>query len=217
MKKYNSVFVIAIVISVIYFIQIYPLANLKKSLEDKFIDMNISSEIMLRQGLNQCGPFAAMAVINILNDKIYKIDEFNSTVKFRFKNGMTLPFGITDRLHDEGIDAKIRMLQYMSANNRIKYLKNQISKNKPIIMLNSTKEGIDHYFTVLGYENDSFYIYDSLQVLDPNQDGRNTIDANGDQKAGNLTLSKNELLERWGTASYFPAKWLIIECSSRNR
>ncbi|PIE05230.1 MAG: hypothetical protein CSA76_00110, partial [Spirochaetales bacterium] len=125
----------------------------------------IDPSIQLRQGLNQCGPYSVRAVINALSGTVVSPDIINKEMKWRLENQMTLPFGLTSVLHSYKINTRHRILLLQNKNQKIRYLKWKISRGHPLILLNMTPKGIQHYFTILGYENDNFYLYDSLQIL----------------------------------------------------
>lgn len=122
---------------------------------------------------------------------------------------MTLPFGLTSVLHSYKINTRHRILLLQNKNQKIRYLKWKISRGHPLILLNMTPKGIQHYFTILGYENDNFYLYDSLQIL-YNNTSRITIDDNG-KLPGNLTLGTQQLLDRWAQGGNAFFRWYLIE------
>lgn len=72
--------------------------------------MYMNPSLYLRQGLNQCGPFSIMAVINILKDENINSKEINTNTKSRMDNGMTYPWGLIDVLSDYNIKSHFKLL-----------------------------------------------------------------------------------------------------------
>lgn len=172
-------------------------------------EIQINPQIQVRQGLNQCGPASAMAVINAYTNKVMPLDFVDSEMGNRMGNRMTYPWGITTYLKEYGINYSFKVLMFRSDKSRLKYLKKTLSENKPIILLNDLN-GILHYFTLLGYNMDNeFYIYDSMQPVKVVNDLRMTVDSNG-KKPGNLTLDKETLFQRWERAKYKFINYLVI-------
>ncbi len=126
------------------------------------------------------------------------------------KNRMTLPFGVTQSLQENGIRTRHRILVLQGISARLDYIRWKISQGRPLILLNETEEGIQHYFTVLGYSGERFFLYDSLQVLPDDSESRITIDDNG-ELPGNRTYMSEELLEHWGGGGMGPFRWYLIE------
>lgn len=172
-------------------------------------EIYINDIIQIRQGLNQCGPASAMAIINAYTDEIIPLERINNDMGNRLGNNMTYPWGITNYLESQGIKSKYKILKLKTDKSKLEYLKKKLLENKPIIMLNDM-DGILHYFTLLGFnENNDFYIYDSMQPLDKSSTNRRTIDSNG-SKPGNITIDKETLFKRWKDAKYKFINYLVI-------
>lgn len=170
----------------------------------------IDKNLQQRQGLNQCGPYSVMAVINALKQESMSPDLIDSSMKWRLQNRMTLPIGLTGFLKENNIKTKHKLLLFQSDSKRLDYLRWKLSKGRPLILLNQTPQGIQHYYTLLGYGGGDFYIYDSLLELVDNSVSRVTVDKNGDLP-GNRTLTSMELLEEWGGGGKYFFGWFLIE------
>jgi hypothetical protein len=82
-------------------------------------------------------------------------------------------------------------------NAKINFLKSNLSQGKVAILIVKTSKSdwyYLHYITLLGYDSDSFHIYDSLAPRAG--DSNLTIDLNG-EIAGNKSIPKNELIKIW--------------------
>lgn len=89
---------------------------------------------------------------------------------------------------------EIPNLKNLSDENKIDFLREQLSQKKPTIILGG-RENYQHYITIFGFDRskNEFYIYDSL--FDKG-DKDLTKDSNGDLP-GNRTYSSDELLNFW--------------------
>ncbi len=196
-----------IILTSIIIFSINPLSANNSILNSYKIEINPS--IQIRQRLNQCGPASAMAVINAYTGMIIPLEKINSEMGSRLGNNMTYPWGITDYLKTYNIKSSLKFLTFRSDESRLTYLKRNISENKQIIMLNDLND-ILHYFTILGYNSENeFYIYDSMQPVDPASNNRITIDTNG-MAPGNLTLDKETLFIRLEKAKYKFINYVVI-------
>lgn len=181
----------------------------KNELTKNIVEIQISKEIQVRQGLNQCGPASAMAIINAYNNEIIPLSKIDKEMNGRTENKLTYPWGITGYLKDNGIKSKGKILMFKTKNQRLNFLKNKLSEDKPIIILNKLGNVL-HYFTILGYnEKNDFYIYDSMQPVEIINNKRMTVDSNGN-KPGNLTLSWEDLLIKWKDAKFKFINYYVI-------
>jgi hypothetical protein len=159
--------------------------------------LSFPNNLNLRQGLNQCGPFAAMAVLWIKTDSFADPQELDQETGWKVGNNMTLPWGIERVLKERELKTSTVALGHIR--NKEHYLKLELSKGNPVILLNKTDDGILHWFTLVGYTKDVFYLYDSYQ--DAADIPGYTIDDNG-ALPGNRTYSTQNLLTRWANGRY---------------
>lgn len=171
-----------------------------------------SSEFNFRQTVNGCGPFSAAAVVRALTDREIDSKEFDKSMRWRLRDGGTLPMGMEKQLKEHGISVEIPEVSRLTDEQKISLLQENLSQNKPIIVLGQTKD-YEHYITLFGFDTskDEFYIYDSFH--DKEKEGY-TKDDNGDLP-GNRTFTSKELLDFWrGGGMYGFYNWYAIVASS---
>jgi uncharacterized protein YvpB len=144
-----------------------------------------------------------MGVINILKNEIKDPEILVKETKWRIIKNLTFPQGLINLLQKYNIKTKEYSLKMYSNKNKIIWLKNQIDNGKPIILLVKVKN-IQHYFTVIGYDENGFMLYDSLQEKQ-NENTQKTIIDRVEYK-GNRYYTNNELREPLKTL----AKYKII-------
>lgn len=180
----------------------------KEDISNFSVVIEYSSKYNYRQTINDCGPFSAAAVVRILTKNNVKSEDFVKDMKFRLPNKYTLPEGVEKLLKDNSIEVKTPNVKELSDEDKIKFIKEQLSFGKPVIILGERKK-YEHYLTILGFDNskDEFYIYDSF--YNKAEEGL-TIDNNGDLP-GNRNYSSKELLNFWrGGGMYGLYEWYII-------
>lgn len=151
-----------------------------------------SSADNLMQWKDMCGVYAYNAVAKIIWSEI--IDPsvwFKQLSKLTLWNGI-LPFTLEDFIHKQWLVVKVPNFQTFSKVERLQMLKQELSSGNIIIL--SVKANWPHYITLLGYNEDEFYIYDSFYNRDPSK--KFTDDDNG-MLPGNRSISNDTLLERW--------------------
>jgi uncharacterized protein YvpB len=96
-----------------------------------------------------------------------------------------------------------------SDDNKVHWLKNQIDNGNPVILLVKVKN-IQHYFTVIGYDENGFMLYDSLQEKQDENSRRTIIDR--EEYAGNRYYTHNELIALWNKGGYkiFFRNWAVV-------
>ena len=171
---------------------IYP----KKAWLEKGI--TIPSEIILsyktewnfRQSKNACGPYSAAAVIRQLTNNDASSETISHETPWRY-HGYTLPSGVANVIRKNGLSAD-EFISAGSDEDKILWLHSQIAQQKPVIIL-GRKNGRLHYVTLLGYQQDRFNVYDSLEEKGATE---MTIDKN-DSLPGNINWTDDELLAFW--------------------
>ena len=173
--------------------------------------LTISKDIYYRQTLNNCAPYSVMAVLNILNNEQIDPEVLSKEISWRIYKNLTFPQGLIDLLHKYGIKTKEYTLYRLSSQNKIDWLKGKIDKRTPIILLIEIKH-IKHYFTILGYDEHGFMIYDSLQDK-RKDDPRKTISDN-ETYSGNRYYTNEQVIDLWNEGGYkiFFRNWAIV-CS----
>lgn len=171
------------------------------------------SSLNFRQSYNDCGPFSAKAAINAVKKKNIPIKELKANLKWRLKNNYTLPVGVEGLLKKYGIKVQTINLARSNDDERIAYLKKQLMRGSPIILLIGIGR-YQHYITLLGYNSQGFIIYDSL--LKASEKSKiHTVDLNG-SLPGNNILSRAELLKSWSKGGMYGLyRYYGIVCSSR--
>jgi len=212
-KIFFIILLIMFIIGII-FLRSIPSFGVKFKENDKLMNyLNISNEIYFRQTLNNCAPYAVMGIINILTGEVKDPEILAKETKWRIIKNLTFPQGVLDLLHKYNIRTKEYSLKIYSNNKKIIWLKNQIDNGNPIILLVKVKN-IQHYFTILGYDENGFMLYDSLQEKQ-NENTRKTI-VDKEEYMGNRYYKDNEIINLWNNGGYkiFFRNWAIA-CSKK--
>jgi len=213
-KKHVRYFLILIflifIVFFIFFLRIIPSFNINIINNENNINyLHMSNEIFYRQTLNNCGPYSVMAVINILHGLNIDPEILAQETKWRIRKNLTFPQGVIDLLHKHNITTKEFSMKLYSDNEKITWLKNQIENNNPIILLLKV-ENIQHYFTIIGYDENGFMIYDSLQEKHKENSRKTIIDR--EDNIGNRYYSNDKLIKLWNKGGYkiFFRNWAIV-------
>jgi aspartate carbamoyltransferase regulatory subunit len=179
--------------------------------ENKNNSLKISEEVYYRQTLNNCAAYSVMAVINILKGVKVDPEELAKEINWRVYKNLTYPQGVIDLLKKYSIRTKEYSLYLYSDEDKICWLKNCIDNEMPIILLIEVKH-VKHYFTILGYDEKGFMIYDSLQEKSKDNP-RKTITDNP-RYAGNRYYTYDSVLKLWSDGGFllFFRNWAIT-CS----
>ncbi len=159
---------------------------------DYQISYKRSSEDNLMQWNDMCGIYAYNAIAKVfwstsVDEAIY----FHKLSKLTFKNGI-LPFVLEEFIQAQWFTVKVPILKNLTDSKKLQVLKQELSSGNLIIL--SVKADGPHYITLLGYDEDEFYVYDSFYNRDPSK--QFTDDDNG-ILPGNRSISNTVLLERW--------------------
>lgn len=210
LKFFAIVFNIIFICFIISFLRIIPSIGIKINEDNKEINyLTISSDVFYRQTLNNCAPYAVMGIINIVKGKQKDPERLAQETKWRIMKNLTFPQGLIDLLHKHEIKTKEYSLKLYSTENKISWLKSVIDNGNPIILLVKVKN-IQHYFTVIGYDNNGFMLYDSLQEKQDTNSRKTIIDKK--EYAGNRYYTHNELIELWNSGGYkiFFKNWAVV-------
>ncbi len=215
MEKENLILFMKLVIKilVIFIIIILGIILLKNSppvLDKKQIKtaslIDYPSKYNYQQTANDCGPYNTAAVVRALKKEGIDSQTFAEEIEWRLPNKYTLPWGLEKQLKDNGIVIEIPNLKSLSEHEKILFLQQQLSQNKPVIILGEINN-FEHYMTVFGFDsaNDEFYVYDSLEKAE--------YDVNGDLP-GNRMFTSKELLDFWRDGGMFGIyRWYAIVSS----
>jgi len=200
---------IALVFCVI-FLRAIPSFGIKFNKDNTLMNyLEISNEIYYRQTLNNCAPYAVMGVINILTGEIKDPETLAKETRWRIIKNLTFPQGLIDLLHKYNIKTKEYSLKIYSSNEKVLWLKSKIDNGNPVILLVKVKN-IQHYFTVIGYDENGFMLYDSLQEKQ-NENTRKTI-IDKKEYMGNRYYTNNEIINLWNNGGYkiFFKNWAVV-------
>ena len=213
-KKWVKIALMAVLpvlaIFFIFFSRMMPSFGINITADNNVINyLEISNEIYYRQTINNCGPYSVMGVINVLTGDKKDPEILVKETKWRIMKNLTFPQGLIDLLRKYKIKTKEYSLKLYSNNEKIFWLKNQIDNGSPIILLVKVKN-IQHYFTVIGYDENGFMLYDSLQE----KQNENTMKTKIDRKEyrGNRYYTGDELMGLWNKGGYkiFFRNWAIV-------
>jgi hypothetical protein len=173
------------------------------------VELPFDTRYNLAQSYNDCGPYNCAIVVHVLTRGDVFIDDFVKNMGWRLPNKITLPWGLERLLARYGVKTEVPLLLFFSRNHRIGYLKAQLSRGWPVILL-GLKQGIGHYITLLGYGDKGFYAYDSWYTRNPLLPGAHTYDDNG-EFPGNLTLTEDEIINFWkGSENFLFFAWYAL-------
>ncbi len=200
-------------LSILLFGRAFPSTNVSIA-KSAYItnSLTISKDIYYRQTINNCAPYSVMAVLNILKNEQIDPELLSKVISWRIYKNLTFPQGLIDLLHKYGIRTKEYTLYRLTSQEKIDWLKSTIDKHSPIILLIEIKH-VKHYFTILGYDEHGFMIYDSLQDK-RKDDPRKTIFDN-EKYPGNRYYTNKKVIDLWNEGGYklFFRNWAVV-CSN---
>ncbi len=211
LKKSNVffIFIILFFLTFLFLGRAFPsIKPRSKKNELKINSLDMSKDIFFRQSLNNCGAYSVMAVINILKKEKVDPELLAKKMTWRTYKNLTLPQGLIDLLHKNQIETKEHILYLLSDKEKINWLKSCIDNQKPVILLVKV-HGIRHFFTILGYDENGFMIYDSLQEKNK-ENPRKTIVDNA-RYAGHRYYLSGDLISLWnkGRFKIFYNNWAL--------
>lgn len=142
------------------------------------------------QGYNQCASYSSMAYIYSKSGDYINPKKIDRTIPGKLGDNTTYPWGIVKYLNKYNIDTKIYWHGLMTESDRENWIKSKVSMDEPVIIMTGTSEYL-HFITVLGFENNTFHIYDSLNVEDLNGNS-----------PGNIDIKAEELMLSWKSGRY---------------
>jgi len=129
-----------------------------------------------KQGKSECGGYSSAYVLRCLGEDIAGKDNYQQ-LGYKFTNGYVMPQALLDTFHNYGYIVKLYR-------GDIAELKTRLSKGAPIIVLLGHGKSWQHYVTVVGYDENDIYLYDS------NKDTNNS-------KGYNRIMSNTEFISQW--------------------
>ena len=173
--------------------------------------LKMDRNLFYRQTVNNCGPYSVMAVINILSRKEKDPELLAEQTGWRIYKNLTFPQGVVNLLHQNGIKTREYVLKIKSDSEKINWIKETVCKNKPVICLIKINHVL-HYVTILGYDQNGFMLYDSMQEKDGENPQKTVIDENCVE--GNRYYAYDEFMKLWNDGGYklFFRNWAIA-CS----
>ena len=209
-KIVSMVILLVLAVFFVFFSRMIPSFGLNIIPDNNVINyLEISNEIYYRQTINNCGPYSVMGVINVLTGEKRDPELLVKETKWRIMKNLTFPQGIIDLLHKHKIKTKEYSLKLYSNDEKINWLKNQIDNGNPVILLVKVKN-IQHYFTVIGYDENGLMLYDSLQEKQNENSMKTKIDRV--EYMGNRYYTNDELTGLWNKGGYkiFFRNWAIV-------
>ena len=171
----------------------------------------MNKDLFYRQTINNCGPYSVMAIVNILSNENKDPEILSKEMKWRIYKNLTFPQGVINLLHKNKIETKEYILKSKSDDEKIQWIKYNISEGKPIVVLIKIKHVL-HYVTILGYDEKGFMLYDSMQEKSPENQRKTIVDKNCLE--GNRYYFYEEFINLWNNGGYkiFFKNWAIV-CS----
>lgn len=205
----SIVFVILLVILTLLFGRAFPSLGIKNTRNENSSNyLYMSNSIYFRQTINNCAPYSVMAVVNVLTQKEIDPEILSKEITWRIHKNLTFPQGVIDLLHKYNIRTQEYNLYCLSNEEKIDWLKSAIDNGTPVIILLEIKH-IKHYFTILGYDEFGFMIYDSLQEKRKDNPRKTIID--NVLYSGNRYYINEQLVELWNDGGYkiFFRNWAV--------
>jgi len=188
-----AVLMLALIITFVFLSTKLTLPSFSDRNETVLTDVTLkwSSSLNKRQSHNSCAAYSTMAFLYVALDSIFDPERINSDMTSRMRNEYTYPWGVTSFLKSQGIKSKIYWFGLLDDASRIKWIKQMVSRNAPVILIVGNRDYL-HYVTILGYSESDFYIYDSNIPY---------FDLNGDLP-GNKAVSYDNIMIWWKSALF---------------
>ncbi len=134
------------------------------------------------QGLNQCAGYSSAYLLRHLDQDISGSEVYEK-LDYKFSNGYVLPQAIIKTLKEYDLE----IILYKG---NLEQLKTRLNNKKPIVVLIGDSYRWQHYVSVVGYDKDNIYLYDSLYEDSP--------------KSYNRVMDNDKFLDYWdnGTILY---------------
>lgn len=144
-----------------------------------------------KQEKGQCAGFSSAYVLRVLGEEISGRDNYKE-LGHKFSNGYVMPQALIDIF--EKYNYQVNMFS-----GNLKQLKTRLNQGKPVIVLIGHFVSWQHYVTVVGYDEDTIFLYDS------NMDTNNS-------KGYNRTMTNEEFLSQWeNEIPFFEQIYFVVE------
>ena len=144
-----------------------------------------------KQDKNQCGGYASAYVLRCMGETIAG-DENYERLGLKLSNGYVLPQALTDAFAAYGYAATLYR-------GDLEHLKTRLARGSPIVVLIGHRLSWQHYVTVVGYDEDNIYLYDSQRDAD-------------NSKGYNRTIGNEEFLNFWNNKlPFFERTYFVID------
>lgn len=144
-----------------------------------------------KQERGQCAGFSSAYVLRILGEEISG-SEIYKRLGHKFSNGYVMPQALIDIFAEYGHD--VEMLR-----GDLEQVKTRLNQGIPIIVLIGHFVSWQHYVTVVGYDEDNIFLYDS---------NRDTDNSNG----YNRTMTNTEFVSQWeNEIPLFEQVYFVVE------
>ena len=124
-----------------------------------------------KQERGQCAGFSSAYVLRILGEEISGNENYER-LGHKFANGYVMPQALLDIFKEYDYSAEI-------LRGDLEQLKTRLNQGNPIIVLIGHFVSWQHYVTVIGYDEDNIYLYDSNMDID-NSNGYNRTMTNAE-------------------------------------
>ena len=170
--------------------------------------LHMDEALFYRQTLNNCGPYAVMGILNILKNQTHNPETLAAETTWRMHKNLTFPQGVINLLHKYRVNTKEFILKNKSDNEKIDWIKKTLPCGRPIVVLIKVNH-IQHYVTIIGYDENGLMAYDSLQEK-RKDNPRQTVTDNS-MYAGNGYYTNEEFLALWNKGGYkiFFRNWAL--------
>ena len=206
----SSLLILFLVVFLLFFLRPLPSLHLEFYETNYPINyLNMSDEIFFFQSLGNCAPYSVMGVINILRGEKVNPEALARETGWRMKGNLTFPQGLINLLRRYYVNISEYSLRSYTENEKIIWLKNKVDNGHPVILLVKV-EAMQHYLTVIGYDEKGFMIYDSAQKRHDEYPGRTIVDK--EDYAGNRYYTNSELMEIWNKGGFavFFRNWAVV-------
>lgn len=191
------------------FLRSFPSLMRIENPKDPSYTLPMDEALFYRQTYNNCGPYSVMAAVNILTGEKLDGETLAAEMKWRIRKNLTFPQGVVQLLHKYKIRTKEYVLWAKSDSEKAAFLRSQILHGTPVILLVKV-HGVLHYVTVLGYNENGFMLYDSMQEKSA-ENPRYTI-RDESVASGNTWLCDSDLISLWnkGGVKFAFRNWCIV-------
>ena len=167
------------------------------------------NSLCYRQTLNNCGPYSVAAVLNVVKGEKLSPELLAKKMPWRIRKNLTFPRGLVKLLRTHNVKTKEYVLKAKSTQEKIDWIKGVVSHDFPVIVLIKVNH-VQHYLTVLGYDEAGFMLYDSIQEKNPENPRKTIADVNC--TVGNRWYSYTDFIDLWDNGGYkiFFRNWALV-------